>query len=157
MERDLAPTGLRLVPGAERQLLKRNSLNPLHLSKRRSWPESGVAANHDATRRTKSVSTKVIEAEYDAIARRAEPLTVSEWARGILLSATQPDPLHFLLLAELLALRTIVLNLNFALAANDPPTTEAMHALIDRADAQKLSKAEERIARLGPGAQSTRR
>jgi hypothetical protein len=112
---------------------------------------------HDGNGRTKSVSTKVTEAEYDAIARRAEPLTVSEWARGILLGATQPDPLHFLLLAELLALRTIVLNLNFALAANEPPTTEAMHALIDRADAQKLSKAEERIARLGPGAQSTRR
>ena len=53
-----------------------------------------------ATRRTKSVSTKVTEAEYDVIARRAEPLTVSEWARGILLGATQPDPLHFLLLAE---------------------------------------------------------
>lgn len=108
-----------------------------------------------ATRRTKSVSTKVTEAEYDAIARRAEPLTVSEWARGILLSATQPDPLHFLLLAELLALRTIVLNLNFALAANDPPTTEAMHALIDRADAEKLRKAEDRIATLLAGNKST--
>ena len=108
-----------------------------------------------ATRRTKSVSTKVTEAEYEAFARRAEPLTVSEWARAILLGATQPDPLHFLLLAELLALRTIVLNLNFALAANDPPTREAMHALIDKADAQKLSKAEERIARLRAGNKST--
>ena len=108
-----------------------------------------------ATRRTKSVSTKVTEAEYDAIARRAEPLTVSEWARGILLSATQPDPLHFLLLAELLALRTIVLNLNFAVAASDPPTIEAMHSLIDRADAEKLRKAEDRIAKLLAGNKST--
>jgi hypothetical protein len=91
-----------------------------------------------ATRRTKSVSTKVTEAEYDAIARRAEPLTVSEWARAILL-----------------ALRTIVLNLNFALAANDPPTVEAMHTLIDRADAEKLSKAEDRIAKLLAGNKST--
>jgi len=108
-----------------------------------------------STRRTKSVSTKVTEAEYDAIASRAEPLTVSEWARGVLLSATQPDPLHFLLLAELLALRTIVLNLNFALAANDPPTTDVMHALIDRADAEKLRKAEDRIATLLAGNKST--
>jgi hypothetical protein len=113
--------------------------------------------NTMATRRTKSVGTKVTESEYEAIARRAEPLTVSEWARGILLSATQPDPLHFLLLAEFLALRTIVLNLNFALAANDPPTTEAMLALIDRADAQKVSKAKDRIARLRPGVESTGR
>ena len=110
-----------------------------------------------ATRRTKSVGTKVTESEYEAIARRAEPLTVSEWVRGILLSSTQPDPLHFLLLVEFLALRTIVLNLNFALAANDPPTTEAMHALIDRADAQKLSKAKDRIARPRPGVESTGR
>ena len=101
-----------------------------------------------ATRRTKSISTKVTEAEYNDIARRAEPLTVSEWARDILVGTAQPDPLHFLLLAELLALRTIVLNLNFALAASGPPTTEAMHALIDRADAEKLRKAEERIAKL---------
>ncbi len=110
-----------------------------------------------ATRRTKSISTKVTEAEYDAITRRAEPLTVSEWARAILLGAAGPDPLHFLLLAELLALRTVVLNLNFALAASGPPTTEAMHALIDRADPEKSSKAEDRIARLRPAAQSTRR
>jgi hypothetical protein len=109
------------------------------------------------TRRTKSISTKVTEAEYHEIARRAEPLTVSEWARATLLAAAHSNPLQFLLLAELLALRTIVLNLNFALAASGPPTTEAMHALIDRADAQKLRKAEERIARLGPAVESTRR
>ena len=107
-----------------------------------------------AIRRTKSISTKVTDAEYEAIARRAEPLTVSEWARGILLGATQPDPLHFVLLAELLALRTIVLNLNFALAASGPPTTEAMQALIDRADAGKLRKAEDRIATLRTGTHS---
>jgi hypothetical protein len=82
----------------------------------------------------------VTEAEYDAIARHAEPQTVSEWARGILLGAAHPDPLHFLLLAELLALRTLVLNLNFALAASGPPTTEAMHALIDRADAREVEQ-----------------
>ena len=52
----------------------------------------------------------------------------------------QPDPLHFLLLAELLALRTIVLNLNFALATSGPPTAEAMRALIDRADAEKFEQ-----------------
>jgi hypothetical protein len=107
-----------------------------------------------ATRRAKSISTKVTEAEYDAIVRRAEPLTVSEWARGILFSAAQPDPLHFLLLTELLALRTIV---NFALAASGPPTAEAMHSLIDRADAEKLSKAEDRIARLRPAVKWTSR
>jgi hypothetical protein len=110
-----------------------------------------------ATQRTKSISTKVTEVEYDAIVRRADPQTVSAWARGILAGAVQPDPLQFLLLAELLALRTIVLNLNFALASSGPPSAEAMHSLIDRADHDKLNKAAERIDRLVPAIDSTRR
>ncbi len=110
-----------------------------------------------ATRRTKSISTRVTEAEHDEIVRLAEPLTVSEWARASLLAAAQPDPLHFVLLAELLALRTIVLNLNFALATSGPPTTEAMHSLIDRADAEKLGKAKDRLTRLVPAAKSASR
>jgi hypothetical protein len=110
-----------------------------------------------AIRRTKSISTKVTDAEYDEIARRAEPQTVSAWARGILVGAAQPDPLHFLLLAELVALRAIVLNLNFALAASGPPTEDAMHRLIDRADAEKFDKAKERIAKLERADEATRR
>jgi len=110
-----------------------------------------------ATQRTKSISTKVTEVEYDAIVRRADPQTVSAWARGILVSAAQPDPLQFLLLAELLALRTIMLNLNFALASSGPPSVEAMHSLIDRADHDKLNKAAERIEKLVPAIDSTRR
>ena len=107
-----------------------------------------------ATQRTKSISTKVTEAEYDEIARRAEPQTVSAWARGLLVGA-QSDPLHFVLLAELLALRAIVLNLSFALATNGPPTTEAMQALINRVDATKGDKAAEQIAILGLGIDAT--
>jgi len=110
-----------------------------------------------ASRRTKSISTKVTDAEYDEIARRAEPQTVSAWARGILVGAAQPDPLHFLLLAELVALRAIVLNLSFALAASGPPTEDAMQRLIDRADAEKFDKAKERIAKLERTDEATRR
>ena len=101
-----------------------------------------------ATRRTKSISTKVTEAEYDEITRRAEPRTVSAWARDILVDAAEPDPLHFLLLAEILGLRTIVLNLNFALVAGQVPSEDAFRGLIARADAEKFDKAKERIARL---------
>ena len=110
-----------------------------------------------ATRRTHSISTKVTEAEYEAMSIRAEPQTVSAWARGILVGVAQPDPLHFLLLAELVALRTIVLNLNFALAVSGPPTEEAMHRLIERADAEKFGKAEERIVRLRQAVEATAR
>ena len=110
-----------------------------------------------ATQRTKSISTKVTEVEYDAIVRRADSQTVSAWARRILVGAAQPEPLQFLLLAELLALRTIVLNLNFALATSGPPSAEAIHSLIDRADREKLNKAAERIDKLVTAIDSTRR
>jgi hypothetical protein len=71
--------------------------------------------------------------------------------------AAHPDPLQFLLLAELLALRTIVLNLNFALTTSGPPSAETMHSLIDRADHENLNKAAERIDGLVPAIDSTRR
>jgi anti-sigma regulatory factor (Ser/Thr protein kinase) len=55
-----------------------------------------------ATRRTKSISTKVTDAEYEQAASAAAPLTISEWARNVLLHATQPDPIVTALLAEVL-------------------------------------------------------
>jgi hypothetical protein len=110
-----------------------------------------------ANRRTKSISTKVTEAEYEAIVTRADPQTVSAWAREILVGAVQPEPLLFLLLAEVLALRTIIVNLNFGIATDGPPSVEAMHSLIERADQNKLNKAAERIERLVPAIDSTRR
>jgi hypothetical protein len=110
-----------------------------------------------ATPRTKSISTKVTEEEYDEIVRRAEPQTVSAWARDILLGPPQPGALELLLLAEVLALRAILLGLNFAIATSGPPTAKEIHALIDRVDAQKFSKASDRIAGLGPHVDPTRR
>jgi hypothetical protein len=143
--RGLVPHGSSLGPsGAEKELVESGALV------RATDPGPIFALQRDAmaTRRTKSISTKVTATEYDAVLKRAGPLKVSEWARDILLGAAQPDPFHLLLLAELLALRTIVLNLHFAVAANGPPTAEAMQSLIDRADAEKWKRAEERIARL---------
>ena len=50
-----------------------------------------------------------------------------------------------ILLVELLALRTIVVNLQFALAHGEPPTVEAMQRLIERADLEKFGRAQERL------------
>jgi hypothetical protein len=98
------------------------------------------------TPRTKSISTKVTEAEYERAVNMAAPVTVSEWARKTLLQAAQPDPLVTTLLAELLALRTILLNLHFALLAGTTVTAETMQALINRADHNKWNKVDERLA-----------
>jgi hypothetical protein len=101
------------------------------------------------SRRTRSISTKVTDEEYTQIIAGAKPKTVSEWARPILVRASEPVDLEFLLLAEFLALRTIVLNLHFALVEGGPvPTMEATRRLIDRADGEKLDRAHRHVAEL---------
>ena len=57
--------------------------------------------------------------------------TISEWVRAVLLRAATPSA-EPVLLAELLALRAILLNLHFALCSGEPVTAETMRRLIDR-------------------------
>mgnify|MGYP001210646759 CR=1 FL=1 len=110
------------------------------------------------SRRNRSISTKVTDAEYEQIVAQANPKTVSEWAREILVNASEPVDIEFLLLAEFLALRTIVLNMHFALAEGGPvPSTEAMRRLIDRADTEKVNRAHRNIAELRAAGNPTRR
>lgn len=99
-----------------------------------------------SARRTKSISTKVTEDEYAQLASRAGAQTISEWVRTALLKPTAPDEGVTVLLAEVLALRTILLNLHFAMSTGDPPTAEALQAWIARADRDKWSHAERRLA-----------
>jgi hypothetical protein len=98
-----------------------------------------------ATRRTKSISTKVTDAEYELVARLAAPLTISEWARAVLLKTSQPDPTALVVVAEMLAVRTILLNLHAAAVSGETPTAETVQRLIDRADRDKWSKAHARL------------
>ena len=58
---------------------------------------------------------------------------------------SRPSKEMVLLLAEVLALRTIVLNLQFAVASGEPMTSDAMKRLIDRADDEKHRRAFERL------------
>jgi hypothetical protein len=91
--------------------------------------------------------------EYQQIVASANPKTVSEWARAILVHASEPVDIEFLLLAEFLALRTIVLNLHFSqVEGGRNPSLDGMKALIDRADSERLHRAKMRIAELGAAA-----
>ena len=98
--------------------------------------------------RIKSVSTKVSEAEFAMLEERARSsgLTLSEWVRDALLAApvdVGPDSGE-VVLAELLALRSLFLNLQFR--ADKAPLTEVeLRGLIERADATKLERARERL------------
>ena len=96
--------------------------------------------------RTKSISTKVTDEEYAQFEALAGEQTISEWARDVLLKATNPNAGEQTVLAEVLALRTILLNIHFAISQGQTLTVEEMQQLIERADQNKLSKARQRLA-----------
>ncbi len=112
-----------------------------------------------ASLRTKSVGTKVSDAEYAALEARAraENLTLSEWVRARLL---EPDAdggsgrpggeatdelVGEVLLSEVLALRALFLNLR-PLPGHDLPGEAEVRAEIARVDATKMQRARERLA-----------
>jgi hypothetical protein len=107
--------------------------------------------------RSKSLGTKITETEYaqlEALAS-ASGQTLSEWVRSVLLQQIASSNGHgssadATLLAELMGLRTILLNLFYKLANGERLTAEEMRGIIERADAAKHKKAVERLAG-GPG------
>jgi hypothetical protein len=101
--------------------------------------------------RTKSVSSKVTDEEYAQFEALAGEQTISEWARDVLLKATKPNAGEQAVLAEVLALRTILLNIHFAVSQGRTLNAEEMQQLIQRADQDKLSKARQRLAKATTG------
>jgi hypothetical protein len=99
------------------------------------------------TPRTKSISTKVTDEEYTLFESLAGEQTISEWAREVLLKAAKPSLAEQTIVAELLALRMILLNALFSIAKQEPMTSEAMEDVIKRADAGKSAKAMARLTK----------
>jgi hypothetical protein len=98
--------------------------------------------------RTRTVSTKVTEDDYALFAQLAGDLSVGEWVREVLLKAVLSErtaEAHRTILGELLALRKILLNLQFSVAAGEPVTRDRMLALIEEADAEKGERARARL------------
>ena len=98
-----------------------------------------------ASRRTKSIGTKVTPEEYARIPTLAGEQPTSEWVRAALLEAADPSPADSIVLAELLALRTILLNLHFHVCSGTPMSADTMQRLIERADHDKQQQAEQRL------------
>ena len=105
--------------------------------------------------RTKSIGFKVSEEEYAQLDAEAQTSrrSLGEWCREVLLASVNgQEPKvatgtgEVALMAELVALRAILLNALFKLAKGQPLTSHEMQGLIDRADSDKLKKARERLA-----------
>ena len=107
--------------------------------------------------RTKTLSTKVSDEEFTQLeaAVSKSGLTLSEWCREAILAGVngrEPKSANdsaatgqLALLAELVALRAILLNVLFRQANGQTVTAEEMQGLIDRADSDKVRKARERL------------
>lgn len=96
-------------------------------------------------RRWKTVSTKVTAEEFQRLVSVAGDERLGGWLRRVVLSIGAARPVDQLLLSEVLALRTIILNLHFAVATGEPVTVESMQRLIDRTDRDKARQAFQRL------------
>ena len=105
--------------------------------------------------RTKSIGTRVSEEEYARLERVAEKAskTLAEWSREVMLKSANGGAADTAvagsraeaLMAEVVALRTILLNVMFKQSNGERLTAEEMQRLIERADTDKLRKARERL------------
>ena len=105
--------------------------------------------------RTKSIGTKVSEEEFARLEQAAQKAskTLGEWCREVMLGSTNGQPSNGggghasaeALMAEVVALRAILLNVLFKQANGEKLTSEEMQRLIDRADSDKFKKARERL------------
>ena len=96
--------------------------------------------------RLRSVCTRATEDEYAMLERQANGQSLSEWARAVLVKeVTTPSP-DQVSLAELLAFRTVALNLLFKISNDQPVSVTVMQQIIDRSETDKIRRAQERLA-----------
>jgi hypothetical protein len=98
--------------------------------------------------RNKSIGTKVSDEEYAQLEKLAEArgLTLGEWLRELVLAELIAHPAEQIIVAEVLALRAILLNVLYRVGNGERIAEEEMRQLIARADAEKQRKARERLA-----------
>lgn len=102
--------------------------------------------------RSKSIATRLTEAEFSEVEAAANSAgkKVAEWLREAALTQARTGenaPTDPVLLAEILALRDLVLNL-FAVASKGPLSEETLRKISAYADSIKGQKTEELLARI---------
>jgi hypothetical protein len=102
--------------------------------------------------RSKSIATRLTETEFSEVETAANSAgkKVAEWLREAALTQARTEekaPTDPVLLAEILALRDLVLNL-FAVASKGPLSDETLRKISAYADSIKGQKTEELLARI---------
>ena len=96
--------------------------------------------------RDRSLGTKLSEVEYARVEAAAlgAGVGLSEWCRGVVLQAAADDggtAPQTALMAELLALRAVLLNVVYRMANGERVSQDEMRQLIERADRDKRKRA----------------
>lgn len=104
--------------------------------------------------RTKCIGVRVREADFAGLQALAdaEGKSLGEWCREIVLKRLEghePALAEQTVVSEVLALRTILLNVLFSIAKGKTLTEEEMTELIERADAEKFKRAIHRLQQSG--------
>jgi len=112
--------------------------------------------------RTKSIGVRVAKADFARLQAIAdsEGKSLGEWSREILLERVEvrkPTQAEQTMVSEVLALRSILLNVLFSLAKGKVISEGEMTELIERADAEKVRKAIQRLGQPVPGAREDTR
>lgn len=114
-------------------------------------PPAVPAARTAEKYRTNSVGTRLSEAELSEVEAAAANAgkKVGEWLRDAALAQARSAPAGTdpILLAELMAIRTLILNL-FSAASKGPLTDESLRKMLTYADSVKQQKADEFLAKL---------
>jgi hypothetical protein len=117
-----------------------------------STPQGSSQNASASSRRTRSVGTKLTDEEYAQLESlaAAQGVTPGEWVRELVLRAfCQPTAEATLaeqtVLSEVLALRTILINIIYDQANGHEIAPERMRELIAKAGAGKVEKAIERL------------
>ena len=115
-------------------------------------PSAASAVPASESNRTKSIATRLTDAEFAEIESAASSAgkKVAEWLREAALAQArvtgEEKTTDTILLAELMALRSLIVNL-FAVASKGPLSDETLRRISTYADAIKDQKAEELLAR----------
>jgi uncharacterized protein (DUF1778 family) len=115
-------------------------------------PSTAPAVPTSESNRTKSIATRLTNAEFAEIESAAASAgkKVAEWLREAALTQAratgEEKATDNVLLAEVMALRSLIVNL-FAAASKDPLSDETLRKISVYADSIKDQKAEELLAR----------
>jgi len=115
-------------------------------------PSAISPARESENYRVKPVGTRLTQAEFTEVEAAAVHAgkKVAEWLREAALAQARSVPAQNtdpILLAELMAIRTLILNL-FAAASKGPLTDESLRKMLAYADSVKQQKADEFLVKL---------